>query len=184
MEGPRVVTIVYTRSCLLLLSTMVDERPQTAKESNVIGKHLTKLFRRGTPSRSSSPQPSASTLRGDVSSSQGTINNLIETPVEQGTPKSAYLSTAKDILGVASSFTQMLLKKAPDVVDGNPVKVAFGIAKTILQIKDVCHCSSCWCPTDWISGRERQSGLSRATDFIYSSPAPCSTRSTGHLETE
>jgi len=33
----------------------------------------------------------------------------------------------------------MLLKKVPDVVDGNPVKVAFGIAKIILQIKDVCH---------------------------------------------
>ena len=42
----------------------------------------------------------------------------------------------------------MLLKKAPDVVDGNPVKVAFGIAKIILQIKDVCHCSSHWCPTN------------------------------------
>src|SRR5258708_37402269 len=48
-------------------------------------------------------------------SSQGTIDNLTETPPGQETPKSAYLSTAKDILGVASSFTQMLLKKAPDV---------------------------------------------------------------------
>jgi len=42
----------------------------------------------------------------------------------------------------------MLLKKAPDVVDGNPVKVAFNIAKIILQIKDVCHCSSHWCLPD------------------------------------
>src|SRR5258708_36402966 len=45
----------------------------------------------------------------------GTIDNLSETPTGQETPKSAYLSTAKDILGMASSFTQMLLKKAPDV---------------------------------------------------------------------
>jgi len=30
---------------------------------------------------------------------------------------------------VESSFTQMLLKKVLDVVDGNPVKVAFIIAK-------------------------------------------------------
>ena len=49
---------------------------------------------------------------------------------------------------MASSFTQMLLKKAPDVVDGNPVKAAFGIAKIILQIKEVCHCSLQWCPTN------------------------------------
>src|SRR5260221_2552450 len=117
-------------------------------------------------------------------SSQGTIDNISETPTEQETPKSAYLSTAKDLRGVASSFTQMLLKKAPDVVDGNPVKLAFSIAKIILQIKDVCHCSSCWCLTDWISGRGGQSGRSRATDFIYSKPASCSARSTGHLETE
>jgi len=127
------------------------------------------------------PQPHGTSITFTPSnSSQETIDNLIETPVEHGTPK----STAKDILGVASNFTQMLLKKAPDVMDGNPVKVAFGIARTILQIKDVCHCSSRWCQTDWISGCERQSGRSRATDFIYSSPAPCSARSTGHLETE
>ena len=59
-----------------------------------------------------------------------------------------YISTAKDVLGVASSFAQLLLKKAPDVVDGNPVKITFGIAKIILQIKDVCHYSSHWCLTD------------------------------------
>jgi len=75
----------------------------------------------------------------------GTTDNLCETATEQGTLKSAHLSTVKDILGVASSFTQMLLKKVPDVMDGNPVKVAFGIAKIILQIKEVCHCPPHWC---------------------------------------
>ena len=45
----------------------------------------------------------------------------------------------------------MLLKKAPDAVDGNPVKIAFGIAKIILQIKDVCHCSSHQFLTDFAS---------------------------------
>ena len=34
-------------------------------------------------------------------------------------------------------FTQTLLKKLPDVADGNPVKVALGVAKLILDIKDV-----------------------------------------------
>jgi len=71
-------------------------------------------------------------------SSQGTINDIFNTPTEQETPKSA----AKAILGVASSFTQRLLRKAPDLVSGNPVKTAFGIARIILQIKDVCRYSS------------------------------------------
>jgi len=191
---------------------MVDERPQTAKESKGIGKRLKQLIRLGSPSaphsRSSLPLPSASTpgssgvqlinplhassstlQQGSFSelkcsarhtghrtpppasthgtsiatsifpsctftpcnSSQGTIDSFSETPTEQEIPKSAYLSTAKDILGVASSFTQMLLKKAPDAVDGNPVKIAFGIAKIILQIKDVCYCSSHRCLTDFAS---------------------------------
>jgi len=209
---------------LLPLFTMVDERPQTTKESKGIGKRLKQLIRLGSPgaphSQSSSPLPSASTPGGDMSfaivssgvqlinplhassstlqqgsfselkcsarhtghrtppaastqpqphgtsiatsifpsctftpcnSSQGTIDSFSETPTEQEIPKSAYLSTAKDILGVASSFTQMLLKKAPDAVDGNPVKIAFGIAKIILQIKDVCYCSSHQCSTDFAS---------------------------------
>lgn len=48
------------------------------------------------------------------------------------------LATTKDDLLVGLGFTEMLLKKLPDIVDGNPVKVAFGIAKVVLQIKDVC----------------------------------------------
>ena len=34
-------------------------------------------------------------------------------------------------------LTQSLLKRLPDVTDGNPVKIAFGIAKLILEIADV-----------------------------------------------
>jgi hypothetical protein len=36
----------------------------------------------------------------------------------------------------------MLLKRLPDAVDTNPVKVASGIIKIVLQIKDVRRCSS------------------------------------------
>jgi hypothetical protein len=36
----------------------------------------------------------------------------------------------------------MLLKRLPDAVDVNPVKVASGIIKIVLQIKDVRRCSS------------------------------------------
>ena len=36
----------------------------------------------------------------------------------------------------------MLLKKTPDAVDTNPVKIAFGLAKIILQLKEVRSSSS------------------------------------------
>ena len=38
---------------------------------------------------------------------------------------------------VSLNFTQTLLKKLPDVVDGNPVKIALGLVKMGIQIKDV-----------------------------------------------
>ena len=46
----------------------------------------------------------------------------------------------KDGLGVASRFVQTLLKRLPSCVDTNPVKVAFSIAKVIIEIKDVGCC--------------------------------------------
>jgi len=57
-------------------------------------------------------------------------------------------SIATDYARVTWSFTQMLLKRLPDAVDSNPVKMAFGIAKNILQIKEVRHHSSHWPLTD------------------------------------
>jgi len=44
-----------------------------------------------------------------------------------------------DYAAVAFSFTTMLLKRLPDVVDLNPAKITFGIAKVVLQIRDVRH---------------------------------------------
>ena len=52
-------------------------------------------------------------------------------------PSPSVLSATKDVGLVTWRFTQTLLKRLPDVADGNPVKVAFGIAKLILDIKDV-----------------------------------------------
>ena len=43
----------------------------------------------------------------------------------------------KDRLGVASRFAQTLLKQVPSCIDTNLVKVAFSIAKVIIEIKDV-----------------------------------------------
>jgi len=61
---------------------------------------------------------------------------------------SSYLSVAKDYASVTRSFTEMLLKKLPAALDPNPVKVAFSIAKIILEIKEVRQHSSHRPPTD------------------------------------
>ena len=66
----------------------------------------------------------------------------------QATPTNRALSTAKDIAVVAWSFTEMLLKRLPDAVDTNPAKIAVGIVKIVLQIKDVRRRSSHRCLTD------------------------------------
>ena len=55
----------------------------------------------------------------------------------------------KDNLGVASRFAQTLLKKVPGCIDTNPVKVAFSIAKVIIEIKDV-GCYLCIWGTAWL----------------------------------
>ena len=52
-------------------------------------------------------------------------------------PAPSALKSAKVIGAVAWRFTQTLLKRIPDVVDENPVKVAFGIAKLILELSEV-----------------------------------------------
>jgi len=43
----------------------------------------------------------------------------------------------------------MLLKRLPDALDTNPAKIAFGIVKIVLEIKDVGHYSSHRCPTNY-----------------------------------
>ena len=47
---------------------------------------------------------------------------------------------SRDSHEVALQFAQTLLKKVPDCVDTNPVKMAFSIAKAIIEIKDVGFC--------------------------------------------
>ncbi|PPQ85244.1 hypothetical protein CVT25_010017 [Psilocybe cyanescens] len=42
----------------------------------------------------------------------------------------------KEGLGIAGRFVQTLLKKLPGCIDGNPVKMAFSIVKTIIEVKD------------------------------------------------
>ena len=42
-------------------------------------------------------------------------------------------------LGVALRSAQMLVKKLPDIVDQNPVKIALGLVKAAIEVKEVRH---------------------------------------------
>jgi hypothetical protein len=54
-------------------------------------------------------------------------------------PVSDWKETTKQGLGVASRFAQTLLKKMPDCVNTNPVKMALSIVKALIEIKEVGH---------------------------------------------
>jgi hypothetical protein len=79
----------------------------------------------------------------------------------------------------------MLLKRLPDAVDANPAKIAFGIVKIVLQIKDVGRYSSYHCLTNavWMSGSERKYRHGRPTDSIDSGSTSHCGGSTGWLAT-
>ena len=69
--------------------------------------------------------------------SQEAVGTVPETATNAAEPTRSTLKTAKDYIGVGWSLVQMLLKKTPDAVDINPVKIAFGLAKIVLQLKEV-----------------------------------------------
>ena len=75
---------------------------------------------------------------------------------------------------MAGRFAQTLLMKIPECVSTNPVKMAFSIAKVIIEMKDVgCHLyiSNTACLTI-ISGDRRQQGRARTTSRRNSEQAP------------
>jgi hypothetical protein len=57
--------------------------------------------------------------------------------------------TTKESVKVAVRFTQTLLKKLPDCVTTNPVKMAFSVAKVIIEIKDVGGRLLAWTLADY-----------------------------------
>jgi len=69
--------------------------------------------------------------------SQEAVGTVPMTATNPAEPTRSTLETAKDYIGVGWSLAQMLLKKTPDAVDLNPVKIAFGLAKIVLQLKEV-----------------------------------------------
>ena len=69
----------------------------------------------------------------------GATSSVPNTETNPAEPNLSTLETVKDYIGVGWSLTQMLLQKTPDAVDTNPVKIVFGLAKIILQLKEVCR---------------------------------------------
>ena len=47
------------------------------------------------------------------------------------------MAQAKDYLKVSGSLLSLLLKKVPDAIDTNPVKIFFSLAKIVLELKEV-----------------------------------------------
>jgi hypothetical protein len=83
-----------------------------------------------------------------MSQEGGHGNSTIVGPNSQ-TELSDWKAVTKDRLGVASRFAQTLLKKVPECVDANPVKVAFSIARVIIEIKDVGYYFVSWAQANY-----------------------------------
>ena len=76
-----------------------------------------------------------------VSSPAQEVPTQEKTPVPPPAQKSASKSSAaKNVLNRSWDFTQTLLKRLPDIVDENPVKVVLGLVKLVAEIKDVSRC--------------------------------------------
>ncbi|RXW14464.1 hypothetical protein EST38_g11392 [Candolleomyces aberdarensis] len=85
-----------------------------------------------------SPNPQSSAVTARATQAHGLTGK-----VSEGTVGSSLAETSpappstKEALKVSWNFTQTLMKRLPDIVDGNPVKMALSLAKMIIQIKDV-----------------------------------------------
>ena len=60
-------------------------------------------------------------------------------------------TSIKEGLKLTGRALQTLVKKAADIVDDNPAKVALGLVKAFIEIKDVCDYFSHHILTDYCS---------------------------------
>ncbi|KAG6819942.1 hypothetical protein H0H93_007148 [Arthromyces matolae] len=81
--------------------------------------------------------PVDSTIVISHQGAEPTQNAAGGTNVDSTLTPSKPVSKTKDTLKVTGRFIQTLVKKFPDVADGNPVKIALGLAKMIVEIKQV-----------------------------------------------
>ncbi|KAH6908357.1 hypothetical protein BKA70DRAFT_1400480 [Coprinopsis sp. MPI-PUGE-AT-0042] len=126
---------------------MSSEQTKTPKESRA--KKWLRRLRGGSPSPAalasapSTPQSIASTGSVPLASSTASLaaqhtesEATSQSDGNNETPGPSGLDVAKDYLSITGSFLQLVLKKLPDAVDSNPVKVAFSLAKAVLELKE------------------------------------------------
>ena len=68
---------------------------------------------------------------------QGPTSGAAETLTDSPSPPPKAGSTTKPSLKVAGRFIQTLMTKLPEIVSGNPAKLALSLAKVIIEIKKV-----------------------------------------------
>ncbi|KAH6879368.1 hypothetical protein BKA70DRAFT_1239350 [Coprinopsis sp. MPI-PUGE-AT-0042] len=128
---------------------MFSEQTKIPKESRA--KRWFKRLRGGSPSPASqacapsTPQSITSTTSVVVPSSSSSlaaqhtaseVSSQFDGNQEKPVPGPSGFDVAKDYLSVTGSFLKLVLKKVPEAVDSNPVKVAFSLAKAILELKE------------------------------------------------
>ncbi|KAH6908368.1 hypothetical protein BKA70DRAFT_1222597 [Coprinopsis sp. MPI-PUGE-AT-0042] len=132
---------------------MSSEQTKTSKESRA--KKWLRRLRGGSPSPAaqasapSTPQSIASAALVVVASSSSSLaaqhtESEVSSQFDEGStgndqkpvPGPSGFDVAKDYLSVTGSFLQLVLKKVPDAVDSNPVKVVFSLAKAVLELKE------------------------------------------------
>ncbi|PPQ94932.1 hypothetical protein CVT25_004418, partial [Psilocybe cyanescens] len=135
-------TPTQSTSSLPLASSTADSRGETALESSIAtipSRHRTAALSDALPPASflvvqdetKSSAQQATTTTTSLDQSRGLVSN----PPEDGqtVPKTA--SSTKDVLGVIGRSILTLTVRLPEILDGNPVKMALGLVKLIIEIQ-------------------------------------------------
>ncbi|KIM80637.1 hypothetical protein PILCRDRAFT_822370 [Piloderma croceum F 1598] len=109
--------------------------PTVSSGNTTLNQDPTTPFQSARPPLSSVPDLLGSTV-GQEGGHENSLTSIPTAGKASQTQVSDRKATIKEGLGVASRFAQTLLKKLPQYVDGNPVKMALSIVKTLIEIKD------------------------------------------------
>ena len=80
--------------------------------------------------------------------SQDLSSNQLAAVIDSQLAPPKTVATTKESLKVTGRFIQTLMTKLPEIVDGNPVKMALSLAKVVIEIKKVRRCSLYCTPND------------------------------------
>ncbi|PPQ93508.1 hypothetical protein CVT25_005206, partial [Psilocybe cyanescens] len=156
-------TPTQSTSSLPLASSTADSRGETALESSIAtipSRHRTSAaLSDALPPASllvvqdepKSPAQQATTTTTSLDQSRGektvayyfsrvlTFHNppqgLVSNPPEDGQTEPKTASSTKDVLSVTGRSILTLTKRLPGIIDGNPVKMALGLVKLIIEIQ-------------------------------------------------